>query len=191
MKNILLGTHNTMTYLNPQNKFLCPFKWMSRCQSKTLVEQYEEYGARVFDIRLYYDNSNKVWVFKHGYMIYRDEYPGSVFNWLNRKGDTWCRIILETKKHDDLQEDKFIEFCKKLENMYPNIKFFGGERKYDWVKLYKFSNKDLSIDGRFSSIPENPKIYGIWPWLYSKINNKKFKSTPTNFECIFLDFINL
>ena len=44
-----LASHNTLSYLSPRKFYLKPFKFIARCQSKTIEEQYSNYDIRFFD----------------------------------------------------------------------------------------------------------------------------------------------
>lgn len=47
----MIGSHNTFTFLSPKYKFFNLFKWLWRCQDKTIEEQYKT-GVKYFDIRV-------------------------------------------------------------------------------------------------------------------------------------------
>lgn len=178
-----LGSHNTMTYLKPKKWWMYPFRVFAKCQSKDIVGQYTT-GARWFDIRISFDERGNP-EFRHGMMVYKGDVFGVLdfFNYLNDPTMV-VRILLE-KDHD-----KFGEFCSYIEEAYPNVRFSGGQRKSDWKRVYKFKNEpSYSIEENYSSMPSNPKWYGILPWLYSKINNKKVKDTDKDY--LLLDFVHL
>ena len=42
-----IGSHNSMTYLPPKKWYMYPFKFVAKCQSSTIEEQYEKYSIRV------------------------------------------------------------------------------------------------------------------------------------------------
>ena len=52
-------SHNSWTYLKPRTLIGCIFRWAGRCQSHSIVEQYEKYGVRIFDLRIKLDK-NKI-----------------------------------------------------------------------------------------------------------------------------------
>lgn len=171
-----LASHNTMTYLKPDKWYMNLFRFIDKCQSKDIVEQYES-GVRLFDIRIGFKNGNPV--FKHGLATYKRNVE-EVFEYLNTK-DVIVRIIGE-------DEHPFLyDYCKHLEETYKNIKFYGGNRKSDWTKkIYNFKYvPDFTIEENYSSMYPNPRWYGIWPWLYSKLH-KKIESGS---DYLMIDFI--
>lgn len=160
-----------------------PFRFFAKCQSRDIASQYIV-GARWFDIRIAFDKEGNP-EFRHGMMAYKgDVYQVlDFFNYLNDKTMV-VRILLEK------DSDKFTDFCSYIEQAYPNIRFAGGHRKSDWKQVYCFKNApSYSIEENYSSMPSNPKWYGIWPWLYAKLRNKKVKTTDKDF--LLLDFVHL
>ena len=144
-----IGTHNSLTYLTPKTWWGKLIKFTARCQSIDYEKQYE-LGARVFDIRLWYNDTMDVEV-RHGRIAYDHSYRilHKMLEYLDEKGDCYVRILCEEDsfaKHDPLavnKEHEFVEDCEFYESRYKNIKFFGGNRKYDWKVLYNFKNKDI------------------------------------------------
>lgn len=72
-KNIVIGTHNSMTYLKPKKWYHWLFKPVYKCQSKTIEEQLSsiiiingiDYNIDCFDFRIRFDE-NKDPYFAHG-----------------------------------------------------------------------------------------------------------------------------
>ena len=94
--------------------------------------------------RIAYDNS---------WMVLRE-----MLKFLDKKGDCYVRVLCEEDsfaKKDPLavnKEHEFIYDCETYETRYKNIKFFGGNRKYDWKVLYEFKNKDIpTLVDKYSS----------------------------------------
>ena len=183
---MILGSHNSMTYLKPKKWYLYPFQFIARCQNLNIEEQYN-YGVRVFDIRLSFDKKGNV-EFRHGLMAYKgDVYR--VFDYLNSvKEPVIVRILLEVDKVDPLKEDRFKATCRLLEEVYPKIKFYGGFRKFDKMPLYNFRNERPNMIEIYSSY-QLPKIDDLFPYLYAKKHNKDAKEIDT--EYLMLDFVQL
>ena len=196
---MILGSHNSMSYLPVKQWYLKPFYWVGRCQSKDIEEQYKT-GVKLFDFRIRFEENNAP-VFAHGPM----KFKGDVYEYLTMlnkiaESPVYCRIILESNspmKNQEKQEELFIEFCKNLSN-YPNIIPFGGRRKYDWSILYNFGTKEPVLDDKYSSTtnifggPINKwtaKIDDIWPWLYAKTHNKRLLKYGTDKDVLFIDFV--
>lgn len=185
-----LATHNSMTYLSPKKWYLYPFKFIARCQSKSIQDQYEKYGIRMFDIRISYDNKGNI-EFRHGLIAYKGNVEDTL-KYLNSRPDrVYIRLILEVGQYADLerQECLFRIDCRRFEESYTNIKFFCGRRKFDWKKVYNFKYKDPIIIQKVSST-QGTKVDDLWPWLYAKLNNKK--SLREEYKgWLFLDFIEI
>lgn len=172
-----LASHNSMTYLKPKKWYMYPFRFIAKCQSKTIEEQYG-YGVRFFDIRIAFDENDEP-EFRHGLVSFKSDF-WKVFKYLNTKDDVIVKVLAE-KDHP-----YYLTTCAYLERKYPNIKFCGGHRKEDWKKMYTFKNEpQYTLEESYSSMPSNPKWYSIWPWLYSKLCRKKY----TDKDYLMIDFV--
>ena len=110
----MLGSHNSWSYLKPKCWLLYPFRFMSRCQSVDIMEQYEDYGVRCFDLRVEFDEYGILYV-AHGLMRYKIDFSElcEYLKWLNDKGDCYVRVIHEVRsesKHTELAVQYFREF---------------------------------------------------------------------------------
>lgn len=188
---MILGSHNTMTYLPVKQWYLKPFFWTARCQSNTLWDQFCK-GARLFDIRVRFDKNGDI-TFAHGPI----EFVGNVYDVLedldswSRNCIVYVRIILESNspmKDQELQEEHFKYFCNNIVNTYTNLIFFGGNRKYDWKVVHDFGVQEPTLDDKYSSTTGS-KIDDLWPWLYARLNNKSNIQNGTNKDVLFIDFI--
>ena len=202
-----IGTHNSLTYLTPKKKKKKLIKFTAKCQEIDYEKQYE-LGARVFDIRLWYDDDLKMEI-RHGRVSYKIGYTilFRMLDFLEEKGDCYVRIICEEDsfaKNDPIVIDKekcFIDDCRYIESLYNNIKFFGGNRKYDWKVLYNFENKDIpNLIDRYSSTTSLFKsdkkwlavLDDLYPKLYAKLKNKQLIKEHNDKEgYLFIDFINI
>lgn len=210
----ILGSHNSMSYMEPISKIGKLFRFNIRCQRKTVYEQYHEYGIRLFDLRLYFNEVGRGY-FKSGkYML--DTY--TIFqhlDFLNKQGDAYVRISLEESHKDhykynaDFVESRFMSICHTFEIMYPGITFFGGERTYDNTILhlfrseysYKlFNNIDFDRNGEYYNSKKSIKHYlykiieSICPLLYAKIINKKNYSKwekSDEHQVLLMDFVDI
>lgn len=208
-----IGTHNSLTYLTPKTWWGKLIRFTARCQSIDYEKQYE-LGARVFDVRLWYDklyDNLFCMEVRHGRIAYEHSYRvlHKMLEFLDKKGDCYVRILCEEDsfaKHDPLavnKEHEFVKDCKFCESRYKNIKFFGGNRKYDWKVLYNFKNKDIpTLIDKYSSttslFKSNNKflriIDDLCPILYAKLKNHKnieeHKQSGSK-DYLFIDFINI
>lgn len=202
-----IGTHNSLTYLTPKKWWQKLIKFTAKCQAVNYEEQYK-LGARVFDVRLWYDDDFKVEI-RHGRIAYIGGFTVlyDMFDFLDNKKDCYVRLICEEDsfaKKDPLasiKERYFMDECHDFETRFPNIKFFGGNRKYDWKVLYNFKNKDIpTLVDRYSSTTSLFKSDKKWlailddlcPILYAKLKNKTLiKEHNDKDGYLFIDFINI
>lgn len=183
---MILGSHNSMTYLKPKKWYLYPFQFIARCQSKTISEQYEEYNVRVFDIRISYNKKHEI-EFRHGIMAYKGNVY-EVLQYLNSRPEpVMVRLVLEILGQDELQEQMFAVDCKSFQSTFQNIKFYGGFRKFDQKIIYDFQLSPI-ITKIYSSY-QLPKLDDLFPYLYAKRHNKKARLL--NVECLMIDFIQI
>lgn len=205
----MIGSHNSMSYLPVRQWYLKPFWWMARCQSKTLNEQFYTYGVRLFDIRIRFDKNGEI-IYAHGPIEFSGKdmqfYLYDLNTWANDSNETvYCRIILESNspmKDQARQEVLFANECKCLQEFYPHITFFGGNRKYDWKEIYHF-DANIELNDMYSSTTNifggskdhwTAKLDDLWPWLYAKLRNKKNIKKYAESEgdkVLFIDFVNI
>lgn len=148
-----------------------PFRFIAKCQEKTIEEQYK-LGVRMFDIRIRYDNF--IPEFRHGSMAFKGEVEPILKQLNSYKEPIYIRLILELNKrtrNKTTQEIMFQASCRRWEKIFKHLKFFCGRSKYNWKQLYKFELDDIDLNQYVSSMSGH-KIYSVWPWLYSKLNNK-------------------
>lgn len=194
---------------------LWPFHFTARCQGVDIRAQYN-LGVRVFDIRLWFDKDGRPLV-KHGWITFRCsvEKLSGILGWLNYKGDTSVRLILETPPFlltPDLlavmTEKKFyfINFCTALIDKFKSIKFFGFRDKKTWETILgdRTNDEPVLID-RYSSTtsiftgkPLESKgwrrkvgfIDDLFPWLFARVWNKKIRKEVVG-DILFLDFVDI
>lgn len=203
---MLIGSHNTMSYLPPRKWWGKLIRFTAKCQSANIEDQIKRYGCRLFDIRVRYNDCGDL-VFAHGVV----EFEGDVMMYIRELNQyavelnepVYVRVILESNspmKDQEEQEEHFTYFCEYIQRHFKNLTFFGGRRKYDWAKLYEFYTVEPELDDKYSSTTEmfggkhgslRAKIDDIWPWLYAKTHNKKNRKKGTTKDCLFLDFVNV
>ena len=165
MKKII-GSHNSMSYLPPMNKWLKPINWLfAKCQNDLFMTGI----VGCVDLRVYYNKEYDKWMFAHGLIAYDRLTLTAYLNILLSKHNKYVRIILER----DGYEDEFIKLCDDLVKKYPNVTFLGGYRKSDWKHLYDFKDSNIPIHQWVGSMAEDARWYEkICPWLYAKRMNK-------------------
>jgi hypothetical protein len=173
-------------------------------------------GVRVFDIRLWFDK-NGLPLVRHGWMTFKCSIDDlrKILGWLNEKGDTSVRLILETPPFlltpDPLAvmtEKKFYftTFCTTLINTFKQVKFFGFRDKKTWEIILndRTSEEPVLID-RYSSTtsiftgkPLESRgwrrkvgfVDDLFPWLFARLWNKKIRKEVEG-DILFLDFVDL
>lgn len=165
MKKII-GSHNSMSYLPPMNKWLKPINWLfAKCQNDLFMTGI----VGCVDLRVYYNKEYGKWMFAHGLIAYDRLTLDAYLNILLSKHNKYVRIILER----DGYEDEFIKLCDDLVKKYPNITFLGGYRKSDWKHLYDFKDSNIPIHQWVGSMAEDARWYEKFiPRLYAKRMNK-------------------
>lgn len=164
-------SHNSWSFLKPRTIWGRMFRFIGKCQSCTIQEQYENYNVRVFDLRV---KPNK----NGGLDLCNRRFKYSATNlekdleFLNEKGDTFVQVRWEAgmyRYETDEARNWFIGFCEKIQNRYKNIKFFGGSTTHHCYPYYHF----------YTMPPKLVKKYTLlsWPWLIAKIRNGKIKES--------------
>ena len=143
-----IASHNSMTYLTPRRWYLRPFAFTARCQSKTIQEQYEKYGVRMFDIRLKFTDDGEVY-FAHGAIEYKCD-MSKIYEYLNSLPGVIVRVLLENKP-DVFVYRQFRRECAFLEDCYPNVKWCSGRNKYNWEVIYEFKYPEPTYTDKYSS----------------------------------------
>ena len=93
----MIGSHNTMTYLRPLKWWQRLIAFTSRCQRKTIEEQYKA-GVRYFDFRVKVKRDCNL-CYAHGLMEYRYD-DDRIEDILWRYPDVKARIVLEKGDKD-------------------------------------------------------------------------------------------
>lgn len=188
-----------MTYLKPSNVLLYPFRFIARCQKLSIDEQIN-HGVRLFDFRISFDKKGNP-IFTHGLMKFKLPKGTTMHSILFKldclacKEDVWVRIINEKDKDYEC----FSLYCNALERSYKNIKFYGGYNKKGWKLLYSFKNQPPNVIDKYASWNNDVLNRGtgwlfddIWPWIYAKLNNKKWRKKYANFDGFLMqDFIGV
>jgi hypothetical protein len=182
---------------------------MARCQEIDADDQIK-LGARWFDIRLRFTRKGQI-RFCHGKMEY-DLTVDELKKFLKKLNDSnkeyYVRVVLETKKADEWQEKCFRAICSTLLMFYPNIKFFGGNNRTDWLcehPIFKFEEPLPLMINAYSSattlFPDGKRwlkfIDDLYPKFYAKKMNAKNKADYNDKHLedqnvwLIMDFINI
>ena len=107
MENIVIGTHNTMSYLKPKIWYYWFFKPIYACQNNKIEEQLSskvvinntEYNIEAFDIRVRFNEYGNAY-FAHGIVEFKGETFYTVLDKINNKAKSsnknyYVRMFLE------------------------------------------------------------------------------------------------
>ena len=156
-----IATHNSVTGERGRgflSLLVAPF---SKCQSKTLAEQFEV-GCRYFDIRYKWSDKRKEYVCAHG-LWESQKTLNDVLKEINSFGD--CYVMMTCESGDPLSDDG-INF--HIEN-YPKIHFTSFNVKHPEWKVVRSINPVPSVS-KFKILD-----WSTWhtllpiPWLWKKV----------------------
>lgn len=187
---MILGSHNSWSYLPPKKWYMKPFRFIAQCQDWDIKTQYE-HGVKCFDLRLQYSGDTLQVV--HGSMVYKITAKQLLedLKWLNNKGDVYVRVVHDAR-NKKLYTGKAVKYfqndCAAFEQLYPNIKFWCGENLYNHKADYEFKNHPSCAE-YYSSVVL-PKIDDVYPRCYAKNNNKTIYKNKTDRDILMIDFVN-
>ena len=96
---VILGSHNSWSYLPVKRWWMRPIAFMARCQRIDIRRQYEM-GVRCFDLRIFFDNNHlgtgdgkEVMFVAHGIVKYKitPEELEEHLKWIDERGDCYVR----------------------------------------------------------------------------------------------------
>ena len=201
---VVLGSHNSWSYLPPKRWWMRPFAFMAKCQKADIKTQYLKYGVRCFDLRILFDEDRSSLVdlgrpiVAHGLIKYKipDWQLYSDLKWLDERGYCFVRVVNEVRRKSQYTLDNryyFREFCQTIERRYKNLSFFGGINLYNKNLDFEFKLSNIwpTYNESHVSVSKYKYLLGWWPWLYAKINNRRIRSKGTSRQILMIDFVNL
>ena len=184
---MILGSHNSLSFLKPKKWWMRLIAFTARCQEKSIIKQYFDYGVRCFDIRVRFNKKGEP-IIAHSIIEYDcniDEY----LSFFNAMGDCKVRLLHEARNKKQYHPDLFRSFCIKVESFYSNITFYHGKNLYNWETDYNFAN-NFSEEEVYASVC-SPKLIDDWyPRLFAKKNNKRILKNGTDKDILLIDFVN-
>ena len=191
---MILGSHNSWSYLPPKKWWMKPFRFIAQCQDWSILKQYEN-GVRCFDLRLRASKHNDYHLpdVVHGYMVYDIPFfeLQDQLRWLDQKGDVYIRVVHDVRNKQQYNERAIELFkieCAELERRFPNIKFWCGQNLYNGQTDYEFKNHPTCAE-YYSSVVL-PKIDDLYPRHYAKKNTKVIYEKGTDKDILLIDFVN-
>lgn len=191
---MILASHNSWSYVSPKKWWMKLLKHTARCQAVDIQTQYEKYNVRCFDLRIRFNSTNELQVV-HGCIIYNITINELIsdLNYLNSKKDVRIMVILDIRKESEYtinQTNNFRKFCRFVQSIYQNIRFWCGENLYNHKCEYLFPYRP-TCDEYYSSV-RPPKYLDDWlPIIYAKINNKSIITKGTKKHFLMIDFVNI
>lgn len=193
---MVLGSHNSWSYLPPRRWWMKPIGFMAKCQRVDIRTQYEKYGVRCFDLRVRF-NKYGLGIVAHGIVeycftaskIYED------LAWLDAQGDCYVRVVHEVrsaKQYKNRQRNLFRHFCERLEDEYKNIRFWCGRELFCWGYDYHFPGYDEpTCEERYASVCPPKLIDDWWPWLFARLHNRDILAAGTKKDILLIDFVDI
>lgn len=190
---MILGSHNSWTYLKPKKWWMKLIGFTAKCQKYGIKTQYEKYGVRCFDLRVKMEDGEVV--IAHGPVQYKclgkDLYE--TLEYLNNKGDVYLRVLHEVRKKKEYTTERvewFKSFCSILEEDFKSLKCWCGRNLYNWNVDYQFKYEP-SCEEKYSSVCP-PKYLDDWiPIIYACLHNKKNIKEGTDKDILLIDFVNI
>lgn len=189
---MILGSHNSWSFLPPRKWWQKALAFTARCQRKSIQEQYE-LGVRCFDLRIR--------IIDYKYHIVHNSFDYGLLTehtmdlvWLNRHTDVCIRIlhdVREKKYHSEIEVDAFRRLCKDLEKTLTNIKWWCGRNLYNWEEDFVFDYKPVCHE--FYSSVCSPRIIDDWfPLIYASRNNAWIRREDYKpDEILLIDFVDI
>ena len=185
---MILGSHNSWSYLPPTDWWMRIYRFAARCQDWDIKTQYE-HGVRCFDLRVKFIEGLPYFVHNIFMYDYSPEEMEQDLKWLNDKGDVYIRVSLDVRTKKVIEQAKnFTAYCRHLEETFSNIAFCGGNELYKGENLYNFDNSP-SFEEHYSSV-EGSKLNGLFPRRWAKKHNKRIYDKGTDKQILMLDFVN-
>lgn len=168
----MIGTHNSFSYLAPKKWWQCILSPWTKCQSKTITEQYHA-GARLFDIRIRFDKDYYVQVV-HNKVVFQNHNIYNNLQFLHSTGTPIAlRMILDIRQRpsdEDKQVEHFNRFCAYIRRKYTNLTIREQIIYWNWSDSVR--DTKLHLSHRYSSVQKFP--WNILPikW-FALLHNKK------------------
>lgn len=189
---MILGSHNSWSYLRPRKWWQRALAFTAKCQRKDIEEQYA-LGVRCFDLRIRFLHGIPHVVhnnFDYGMFIEHAHW----MRWLNNRGDVAVRVVHDVRKAKDYTDDsveRFRRLCKVLKDDYRNIRFWCGRNLYNYGVDYGFAYHPACTE-MYASVC-SPHLVDDWlPWLYAYRNNawiRRDEYKPD--EILLIDFVDI
>lgn len=193
---MIVGSHNSWTYLPAKKWWMKIIAFTARCQSLNIRDQYNICGVRCFDLRIKFTKDGFL-VIAHGIIEYKYSSLELIkdLEWLNNQSEqVYIRIIHEVRKKKEYTEESIEYFVNQIifyQCHFTKLKFFCGRNLYNGNHDYMFPEPEPTCSESYSSVCPPKIIDDWWPWLFAYLNNKKIKEKGTNKDILLIDFVNI
>lgn len=198
---MLIGSKDSLSYLEPLKWWLKPFKWVRASQSATYKDQYQYCGVRYFDFRVSVNSVNGHIVPKSGMFEYSYFSLYEIFGYLNKQEDVTVKMTFDETHGESLthkgeaNEGRFANYCRNIELIYTSIHFCGGRRSFDDKPLYEFDwEKENGVPTVYNDKPlpwYSKVISHIIPNILIRRNRRLMKAHDEAKGFLMLSFVNL
>lgn len=191
---MIIGSHNSWSFLKPKKWWMRLFRWCVRCQDYDIETQYEEYGVRCFDLRINFTKQGALRVV-HNKCVFDINYD-ELYNdliYLNSKKNCYIRVINDVRTKDgytDTEVGQFKCLCRHLEAVFNNSKFWCGRNLYNWNVDYIFKCNPTCAE-RYGSVTKPKWFNGLYPRKYAKKHNAEIIDFGTSRDILLIDFVNI
>lgn len=171
----MIGSHNSATYLKEKSWWMTILRPWTRCQTKTLREQYNS-GIRYFDFRIKVFGDTE---FRHRTNICHNNvlYKESLFEALREidYDDVYIRLILDYRKEPE-DAERLSELFKSIINFIHDnydLKIDNAITFWNW-KEYIPSSFNIQEE-HYSVDASHWYEWILGPFLFNKLKEKSYK----------------
>lgn len=187
MGTILIGSHNSMTYLRPKKWWMRLISFTSKCQNWGISGQYDM-GARYFDLHIRVTKKNKI-VFAHGLMEYQEN-VFMIFNIIKNFNERCYIRIVHENSFGKSTSDSIIGLVEFLiHDMGMNVHCYIDKKTGDVITY----NEDIEIHDQYTNysgklcIPNPLKEAKKW----AKKKEEIHPVDQSKIAVVFRDFVEL
>jgi hypothetical protein len=195
---MLIGSSNSLTYIKPMNMWCEFFHRLLRYQEEDCINQYKYCGIRFFDFKLSVGKHGEINA-KSGSVVYPVYNMYEILSFFDSCGDVTIRITLEKTFSEHMGiyhasiDDKFKSFCNSLEVIYEHIKFCGGYRRVDGVRLFTFASEDKDNPLYIIDVNEHSWWYRtatrLFPFMRKRLNQKYIEKFERHSGYLLLNYV--
>ena len=173
---------------------------MARCQEIPYDGQYNFWGVRYYDLRLYVNKNNHIMA-KNSVYEYSLFSLYEILDYFDKRGDVVVKVTLDATMENFMSneykriENKFKDICYIIDGIYKNVIFTGGTRLFDNRQIYTFKPRKSNYrDMKVISPVEFSPVYRFvskWmPFLIDRLNRKYIEKFRDKRVFLVLNYVN-